>query len=113
MLEENYLRSAPERVRIKLVHVRNARPDVVLSNSEVEGLLEAFVESRRRASTEFYPVQFEALNPTPVVAVVDAEKLKRLNKLIKQRTGRELYDAAAVIEVDGEKYIIAVEHHCG
>ncbi|MCS7129590.1 MAG: hypothetical protein NZ919_03005 [Candidatus Caldarchaeum sp.] len=113
---DEYVSQAGGAVRLKLVHVKHAQPEAFLTRKEVElfpGLPEALEQTRHRASTDVYPQQFEALNPSPVVAVLKTEDISLLDKLIKTRRGKSLYESAALVEVDGEKYLMAVEHHCG
>ncbi|MEM2238594.1 MAG: hypothetical protein QXR26_07605 [Candidatus Caldarchaeum sp.] len=112
----SYLEQSSGIIRLKVVHVRQAEADVVLSSDELRPfprLAEALEESRQKASAQTYPSQFEILNPTPATVVMKAEDVMKLADIIIQKSGKNIYETAVRLEVEGENYIIAVEHHCG
>ncbi|MEM4189384.1 MAG: hypothetical protein QW544_02565 [Candidatus Caldarchaeum sp.] len=116
MDEKSYLEHSSGLIRLKIVHVKQAEPDVVLSHDELKlfpQLVEALEESRLKASAQTYPSPIEMLNPAPVTAVMEAENVSKLYHLIMRKSGRNIYETAVRLEVEGEKYFIAVEHHCG
>ncbi|MEM1946572.1 MAG: hypothetical protein QW470_03330 [Candidatus Caldarchaeum sp.] len=116
MDERSYLEQSGGFVRLKVVHVRQAEPDLVFSHDELKPfpqLKQALEESRLKASVQTYPNPFEMLNPTPVTAVMKAEDVLKLSQIIMRKSGKDLYATAVKIEAGGEKYLIAVEHHCG
>ncbi len=116
MTEKGYIGQSGGLIRLKIVHVKEAKADVAFSKEElgfIPRLIEAFDETSSKASTDVYPREFEMLNPVPVVVVAEAEKVQRLAELVRARSGKSLYETALYIEVEDEKYFIAVEHHCG
>lgn len=116
MAEESYLGMSAGRVRIKIVHVVEARPEMAVTKKELEQfptLVDALKTSREKSSAKFYPREFEALNPPPTVAELEEEEAKKFLHLVKQRTGASLYEKSVKIAFDDDVYIVAVEHHCG
>ncbi len=116
MIEKRYVGQSGGMIRLKIVHVKEARVDAVFSKEElrfIPQLVEAFDEVSSKASTDVYPREFEMLNPAPVVVAAEAEKVQQFVELVRARSGKSLYENAVYVEVDDEKYFIAVEHHCG
>ncbi|BAJ50723.1 hypothetical protein CSUB_C0866 [Candidatus Caldarchaeum subterraneum] len=116
MSEENYLAAGVDKVRLKLVHVAKAEPEAQLERDELEKfpqLLESLRQARDRASAAVYPREFEALNPSPAVAVLSRDDAGKFVELIRRKTGASLYERAVKIAVEGDVFIVAVEYHCG
>ncbi len=115
-MEIDYLSQSSGRIRLKVVHVRESGFDAYISPEELTphpGLYRVLEESRQKASVQTYPQPFEALNPTPLTAEVDASEAENLAKLIETRSGINPYERAVKVRVGQHTYLIAFEHHCG
>ncbi|MEM4573730.1 MAG: hypothetical protein QXF45_04250 [Candidatus Caldarchaeum sp.] len=114
MYEKSYIDTSPGKIRVKIVHVSEATPDLYVDESELSTeIVEALKRSRQTSSTTTYPREFEALNPAPTVVSLDTEDVEKLVALVKAKTGYSLYERAVKIGFDGGVFILAVEHHCG
>lgn len=116
MAEKSYFEMAAGSVRIKVVHVVDARADAVIESGEeayFPRLVETLRLSREKSSTATYPREFEALNPVPTVAVIGLEEAEKFVELVKKQTGLSPYEKAVRVGYGGDVYIVALEHHCG
>ncbi|MEM0348916.1 MAG: hypothetical protein QXE96_05540 [Candidatus Caldarchaeum sp.] len=113
--EKSYIAVA-DTVRLKLVHVTKAEPEASMEKDELERfpqLLDALQKAKNTASTTIYLGEFEALNPAPVVVTLSKQDAEKFVELVKRKTSVSLYKRAVKIGVDGDVFIVAVEHHCG